>query len=241
MFHCKSIQFHWGHSTFVLVYFPRGEWADPGGSAIPGQPVARTEQAPIPWPSCKNQFNIQVPQWGTFQILSWKEQILHMILAKRPRSDKSFHGRARAYVLKHRISCSWCQMLQWNESTFLDRKWLSVLPTESWDVLWSLLNSHRIVVIGRGPSLTLEASQVIGLWTSTTKGVDIEGARQCWFLPELASIRANEDRAIIHTAAVSTHSMNVVNKRAADTHTPNDRHQVGGFELVSFTMQGDNL
>ena len=75
---------------FCIVYFPKGEWADPGGSAIPGQPVARTEQAPIPWPSCKNQFNIQAPQWGAFQILSWKEQILHMILAKRPRSDNFF-------------------------------------------------------------------------------------------------------------------------------------------------------
>ena len=44
------------------LFSPKGEWADPGGSAIPGQPVARTEQAPIPWPSCKNQFNIQAPQ-----------------------------------------------------------------------------------------------------------------------------------------------------------------------------------
>ena len=48
--------------SFVLFILPNREWADPGGSAIPGQPVARTEQAPIPWPKFKNQFNIQVPQ-----------------------------------------------------------------------------------------------------------------------------------------------------------------------------------
>ena len=73
-------------SFFGLFCTPLG-WADPGGSAIPGQPVARTEQAPIPWPRFKNQFNIQATRWVAFQILSWKEQILHMILAKRPRSD----------------------------------------------------------------------------------------------------------------------------------------------------------
>ena len=49
---------------------PRGEWAGPGGTAIPGQPVAKAEQAPDTSPSSKNQFNIVVPQWGTYQILS---------------------------------------------------------------------------------------------------------------------------------------------------------------------------
>ena len=75
-------------TIFSYQYFPHeGEWAVPSGSARPGQPVARTEQAPVPWPICKNQFNIQAARWAAFQILSWKEQILHMILAKRPRSD----------------------------------------------------------------------------------------------------------------------------------------------------------
>ena len=45
-------------------------WADPGGTAIPGQPVAKSEQAPESSPRSKNQFNIEVPQWGTYQILS---------------------------------------------------------------------------------------------------------------------------------------------------------------------------
>ena len=72
---------------FIKIFSPKGSGPNPGGSARPGQPVARTEQAPIPWPLFKNQFNIQVVLWTTFQILSWKEQILHMILAKRPRSD----------------------------------------------------------------------------------------------------------------------------------------------------------
>ena len=49
---------------------PRGEWADPGGTAIPGQPVEKSEQAPASSPSAKNQFNIDVPRWGTYQILS---------------------------------------------------------------------------------------------------------------------------------------------------------------------------
>ena len=42
----------------------------PGGTAIPGQPVASAEQALDISPSCKNQFNIEVPRWGTYQILS---------------------------------------------------------------------------------------------------------------------------------------------------------------------------
>ena len=57
-------------SWFSLSSLPRREWADPGGTAIPGQPVAKAEQAPDTSPSSKNQFNIDVPQWGTYQILS---------------------------------------------------------------------------------------------------------------------------------------------------------------------------
>lgn len=37
------------------------KWAVPGGTAIPGQPVARAEQAPDISPLTKNQFNIVVP------------------------------------------------------------------------------------------------------------------------------------------------------------------------------------
>ena len=54
----------------LLFSSPMGKWADPGGTAIPGQPVARAEQAPDISPVSKNQFNIEVPQWGTYQILS---------------------------------------------------------------------------------------------------------------------------------------------------------------------------
>lgn len=45
----------------LFDFSPRGEWADPGGTAIPGQPVARAEQAPDISPLTKNQFNIVVP------------------------------------------------------------------------------------------------------------------------------------------------------------------------------------
>ena len=56
---------------FFVVYFPWwGQWADPGGTAIPGQPVEGSEQAPASPPSIKNQFNIVVTQWATYQILS---------------------------------------------------------------------------------------------------------------------------------------------------------------------------
>lgn len=59
-----------GALSFDLICSPKGEWADPGGTAIPGQPVTRAEQAPDISSSTKNQFNIEVPQWGTYQILS---------------------------------------------------------------------------------------------------------------------------------------------------------------------------
>ena len=46
------------------------EWAGPRSTAILGQPVAKAEQAPDTSPSSKNQFNIVVSQWETYQILS---------------------------------------------------------------------------------------------------------------------------------------------------------------------------
>lgn len=55
-------------SLFFLLLLE--EWAVPGGTAIPGQPVVRAEQAPNISPMSKNQFNIEVPRWGTYQILS---------------------------------------------------------------------------------------------------------------------------------------------------------------------------
>ena len=46
---------------FIRLFSPKGEWADPGGTAIPGQPVAKAEQAPDTSPRFKNQFNIEAP------------------------------------------------------------------------------------------------------------------------------------------------------------------------------------
>ena len=54
----------------IEYILPNGEWADPGGTAIPGQPVEKLEQAPTSSPSSKNQFNIEDPQWESYQILS---------------------------------------------------------------------------------------------------------------------------------------------------------------------------
>ena len=59
-----------GKIYFCLLFSPRGEWADPGGTARPGQPLTKSEQAPVSSSSCKNQFNIDGPQWGPYQILS---------------------------------------------------------------------------------------------------------------------------------------------------------------------------
>ena len=39
-------------SVFV-TYQELGKWADPGGTAMPGQPVTRPEQAPEPHPLAK--------------------------------------------------------------------------------------------------------------------------------------------------------------------------------------------
>ena len=53
--------FAWFKLIFDLLFSPKGEWADPGGTAIPGQPVAKVEQAPDTSPRFKNQFNIEAP------------------------------------------------------------------------------------------------------------------------------------------------------------------------------------
>ena len=47
-----------------------GKWADPGGTAIPGQPVTESEQAPGTLSPYKNQFNIEGGTWPPYQILS---------------------------------------------------------------------------------------------------------------------------------------------------------------------------
>ena len=57
-------------SCFMFIFPMYGEWADPGGTARPGQPVEKSEQAPASSPQFKNQFNIDGPQWGPYQILS---------------------------------------------------------------------------------------------------------------------------------------------------------------------------
>ena len=54
----------------VLILTFMIKWADPGGTAIPGRPVTEAEQAPSALSMSKNQFNIVVPPWGTYQILS---------------------------------------------------------------------------------------------------------------------------------------------------------------------------
>lgn len=61
----------WGGREDAILFLVLWLWADPGGTAIPGQPVARAEQAPDISPRSKNQFNIEAPQWGAYQILSW--------------------------------------------------------------------------------------------------------------------------------------------------------------------------
>ena len=53
-----------------LFFYFLIRWADPGGTAIPGRPVTEAEQAPSALSMSKNQFNIVVPLWGTYQILS---------------------------------------------------------------------------------------------------------------------------------------------------------------------------
>lgn len=91
--------------TFFLLISPRGEC---------GPIPAVVQNRANPWPgrgkplfhgrSSKNQINILAARWAAFQILFWKEQILHMILAKRPRSDT------------HKVFPRIMQPPQWHES-----------------------------------------------------------------------------------------------------------------------------
>ena len=61
----------WCGIVNIGLYFPQeGEWAGPRGTARRGQPAIASEQAPVSQSSCKNQFNIDGPQWGPYQILS---------------------------------------------------------------------------------------------------------------------------------------------------------------------------
>ena len=51
-----------GFLTCICYFSPQGgEWAVPGGTAIPGQPVRMVEQALDTFSGFKNQFNIEVP------------------------------------------------------------------------------------------------------------------------------------------------------------------------------------
>ena len=49
----------------------RQSWADSGGTAMPGQPVAEEGRAPPTPPIPENQINILTSLWGVYQILSW--------------------------------------------------------------------------------------------------------------------------------------------------------------------------
>lgn len=55
------------NTTYVYINL---WWADPGGTAMPGQPVTEVEQAPNTPSFSKNQFNILVLLCRTYQILS---------------------------------------------------------------------------------------------------------------------------------------------------------------------------
>ena len=51
------------------MFLAKGRWTDPGGTAIPSQPVEKSEHAPACSPSSKNHFNIDVPRWGMYQMI----------------------------------------------------------------------------------------------------------------------------------------------------------------------------
>ena len=46
--------------SFIKIFVYKSMWADPGGTAIPGQPAEEVEQAPNFPPLAKNQFNTYV-------------------------------------------------------------------------------------------------------------------------------------------------------------------------------------
>ena len=52
-------------SSLNSIFPMKGSGPNPGCSAIPGQPVARMRQAPIPWPRSQNQFNILAAHGGS--------------------------------------------------------------------------------------------------------------------------------------------------------------------------------
>ena len=57
-------------SDYLYTLMKLNRWADPGGTAIPGQPVTEVEQA-LNTPSfSKNEFNILVPLCRMYEILS---------------------------------------------------------------------------------------------------------------------------------------------------------------------------
>ena len=55
-----------GEDLLVLV----GKWADPDGTAMPGQPVTGPDQAPEPHPVQFNQFDIEGGTCPPYQILT---------------------------------------------------------------------------------------------------------------------------------------------------------------------------
>ncbi len=57
-------------------------WAVPGGSAIPGRPVSRQEQAPAHGPVPKRCLIIRRVTWTLSERSNSEEQILHLILAR---------------------------------------------------------------------------------------------------------------------------------------------------------------
>ena len=46
-----------------------GKWADPGGTAIPGQPVTEPEQAPGTLSPYKGRFNVEGGTWPPCRML----------------------------------------------------------------------------------------------------------------------------------------------------------------------------
>ncbi len=59
-----------GMELHLFRISPGREWVVPRNTEKPGQPVEKPEQVPASLRSSKNQFNIEVTQWGTYQILS---------------------------------------------------------------------------------------------------------------------------------------------------------------------------
>ena len=60
-----------------------GKWSNPCGTAIQGRLVKPALQATDLVSPGKNQINIEEDTWSSYQILSWKEQILHFDLSQK--------------------------------------------------------------------------------------------------------------------------------------------------------------